>query len=393
MPKQVFTRSSHRLCFSGPWPWISAASTTAISRIFTILSLTHEQRSAALSPISSAPAASNEEQRTKNKEQRTLKILVTGCAGFIGARTTELLLEAGHEATGIDNLNDYYDVRLKEYRLNRLLPLEGFRFEKVDVEDAEALGRVMRTGQFQAVIHLAARAGVRASIENPRAYLRTNVEGTLNLLQCMVQHNVDRLVVASTSALYAGTPLPFVETADVRKPISPYAVTKLAAETLAYTWHHLYGLNVAVLRYFTVYGPGGRPDMSPFRFIERIRTGQEIVVFGSGAQRRDFTHIDDIALGTIAALGVDGCEVFNLGAGADPVQLHELISSIEEELKLKASIRYESRQNTDMEATSANIDKAKAILKWMPSVSFTSGIRSTAAWHLRESQFLESLSL
>jgi len=177
-----------------------------------------------------------------------MKILVTGCAGFIGARVGEMLLERGDEVVGVDNLNDYYDVRLKEYRLGRLQELEGFEFHRLDIEDKEALERVFAAHRFDAVINLAARAGVRASITSPRVYLTTNTLGTLNLLELMVEHGVGQFVMASTSSLYAGAKMPFLETADVTHPISPYAATKLAAEALAQTWHHLHGINVAILR-------------------------------------------------------------------------------------------------------------------------------------------------
>lgn len=267
-----------------------------------------------------------------------MTILLTGCAGFIGARVAELLLARGGRVVGVDTLNDYYDVRLKRHRLGRLTKASGFEFHGIDIEDRAALEKLFIEHRFDAVINLAARAGVRASIDSPRVYLTTNALGALNLLELMSAHAVPRFVMASTSSLYAGAEMPFVETTDVTHPISPYAATKLAAEALAQTWHHLHGLHVAILRYFTVYGPAGRPDMSPFRFIEWVRRGEPIRLFGDGSQTRDFTYIDDIALGTIAALDVQGCEIFNLGGGNEPLSIRAMIENIEENLGSQARI-------------------------------------------------------
>lgn len=200
-----------------------------------------------------------------------MNVLLTHCAGFIGTRVGELLLARGDRVVGADNLNDYCDVRLKRHRLQRLTDPHGFELNEINIEDRAALEKLFVEHRFDAVINLAARAGVRASIDSPRVYLTTNALGALNLLELMSAHAVLRFVMASTSSLYAGAKMPFVETTDVTHPISPYAATKLAGEALAQTWHHLHGLHVAVLRYFTVYGPAGRPDMSPFRFIEWIR--------------------------------------------------------------------------------------------------------------------------
>lgn len=322
-----------------------------------------------------------------------MKILLTGCAGFIGARVGALLLERGHEVVGVDNLNDYYDIRLKRHRLGMLTGQPGFSFSQIDIENRELLAEVFRGGRFDAVINLAARAGVRASMENPRVYLTTNTQGTLNLLELMAEHKVPRFVMASTSSLYAGANMPFVETADVTNPISPYAATKLAAEALARTWHHLHGIDTAILRYFTVYGPAGRPDMSPFRFIEWIRRGEPIKLFGDGTQTRDFTYIDDIAAGTVAALGVKGCEVINLGGGNCPVAINEMIASIEEGIGRKAIIDYLPPSPVDMADTSADINKAKRVLGWQPAVSPEAGFRRTAAWHLENADWLDEIRL
>ena len=231
-----------------------------------------------------------------------MKVLVTGCAGFIGWRVCEKLLERGHEVIGVDTLNDYYDPRVKKWRLERLEGSPGFVFRGVDIEDRESLRSLFEEYGIEAVINEAARAGVRYSLENPWVYLRTNAEGTLNLLELMKEFGVKKMVLASTSSLYAGQKMPFAEDLPVNQPLSPYAASKKAAEVLAYSYHYLYGLDITVLRYFTVYGPAGRPDMSIFRFIWWALKGEEAEVFGDGSQSRDFTYIDDIAEGTIRAL-------------------------------------------------------------------------------------------
>lgn len=322
-----------------------------------------------------------------------MKVLVTGCAGFIGARVAGLLLDRGDEVVGVDNLNDYYDIRLKDHRLDLLRERERFVFHRVDIEDRAALERLFQTHRFDAVVNLAARAGVRASIVSPRVYLTTNTLETLNLLELMTEHKVPRLVMASTSSLYAGAAMPFLETSNVTKPISPYAATKLAAEALAQTWHHLHGINVAILRYFTVYGPAGRPDMSPFRFIEWVRRGQPIQLYGDGNQTRDFTYIDDIAAGTVASLELEGCEVINLGGGNKPVSINAMISAIEEGLGKKAIIEHLPPNPADMQDTSAEIGKARELLGWQPSVAPSEGFRLTAAWHLENAGWLDRIEL
>jgi UDP-glucuronate 4-epimerase len=322
-----------------------------------------------------------------------MKILLTGCAGFIGSRVAELLLERGDELVGVDNLNDYYDIRLKRHRLERLVSRNGFTFSEVDIEDRPALEKLFAGHRFDAVINLAARAGVRASIVSPRVYLTTNTLGTLNLLELMTEHKVSRLVMASTSSLYAGAAMPFLETSNVTKPISPYAATKLAAEALAQTWHHLHGINVAILRYFTVYGPAGRPDMSPFRFIEWIRRGQPIQLYGDGNQTRDFTYIDDIASGTVASLEVKGCEVINLGGGNKPVSINAMIAAIEEGLGKKAIVEHLPSNPADMQDTSAEIGKARELLGWTPAVAPSEGFRRTAAWHTENAAWLDQIDL
>lgn len=311
------------------------------------------------------------------------KILVTGVAGFIGARTTQVLLEQGVSVVGIDNLNDYYDVQLKKHRLANLERNENFSFYYGDIEDLQTLRHIFQEHSFDAVINLAARAGVRYSQENPFVYMTTNAMGTLNLLELMREFLVKKIVLASTSSLYAGQPVPFIETLSVNTPISPYAATKKAAEVMAYTYHHLYGIDVSVCRYFTVYGPAGRPDMSPFRFIKWIYEGTPIILYGDGNQSRDFTYVEDIANGTVAALQPVGYEIFNLGRGDFPITLNKMIGMIEEFTGKKASIDYQPVQKTDMNETMADITKAKKVLNWEPKIDFNTGLKESVDWYLK----------
>ncbi|SHK25612.1 Nucleoside-diphosphate-sugar epimerase [Rubritalea squalenifaciens DSM 18772] len=322
-----------------------------------------------------------------------MKILLTGVAGFIGARTAEMLLEQGHSVLGVDNLNDYYDVRVKEYRLGRLQELDGFVFHQIDIENRDALDALFKEHSFDAVMNLAARAGVRASIEDPYVYLATNTLGSLNLLDLMVKHGLKKYLMASTSSLYAGCDMPFVESMDVRRPLSPYAASKLGAEAMAYSYHHLHDLDVAIVRYFTVYGPAGRPDMSPFRFIEWIKRGEPITLYGTGEQTRDFTYIDDIASGTIAALQTQGYEIYNLGGGNEPISINQMIEQMETHLGKKALIDYQPMNSADMQDTSATIDKAKSNLGWEPVVCPMEGFKKTVLWHLSEESWLNKIQL
>ena len=287
------------------------------------------------------------------------KILLTGVAGFIGAKTCEYLLESGAEVVGIDNLNPYYDVGLKEHRLRWLKKYNKFRFHQIDIEDLGALQGLFSADRFEAVINLAARAGVRYSMENPFIYMTTNGQGTLNLLTLMKEHKVKKMVLASTSSLYAGQSMPFREDLPVNTPISPYAASKKAAEVMAYTYHYLYGLDISIVRYFTVYGPAGRPDMSIFRFIKWIDEGVPLEIFGDGSQSRDFTFVDDIAKGTIKAVQPVGYEIINLGGGKNPISINEIISKIEKYLGKKAKIDLKPFHKTDLKETWADITKAQ----------------------------------
>jgi UDP-glucuronate 4-epimerase len=319
--------------------------------------------------------------------------LVTGAAGFIGSRVANRLLEQGHRVIGIDNLNDYYDVRLKTYRLEMLKENHGFKSYVVDIERREELTEVFSQERPEAVLNLAARAGVRYSMENPYVYLSTNALGTLNLLEAMVEFKVKKMVLASTSSLYAGQTMPFVETLPVNTPISPYAASKKAAEAMAYSYHHLYGLDISVVRYFTVFGPCGRPDMSIFRFIKWIDEGTPIELFGDGSQSRDFTYVEDVARGSIAALKEVGYEIINIGGGKNPISLNVIIEWIEEHLGKKAKIDYKAFHKADLKTTWADISKAKRLLDWTPEVSVEDGIARTVHWHQTNREWLRDVKL
>lgn len=309
-------------------------------------------------------------------------VLLTGAAGFIGAATAVRLLDEDIKVVGVDNLNDYYDVRLKRHRLDPLIENAGFTFVERDIEDAEVVEGLFRAHRFDAVLNLAARAGVRYSLVDPHVYMRTNAVGTLNLLESMRRHEVKKFVLASTSSLYAGQPMPYEETLPVNEPISPYAASKKAAEVMAYTYHHLFGIDVSVLRYFTVYGPAGRPDMSPLRFIKWIDEGTPITLYGDGEQSRDFTYVDDIARGTVAALRPLGYEVINLGGGNQPVSINTMIHKMEALLGKTVQVDHRPAHKADMRVTWASIEKAARLLDWRPEISFDEGLRRSVQWHL-----------
>ncbi len=319
-------------------------------------------------------------------------ILVTGAAGFIGAKTSEQLLDAGYAVVGVDNLNDYYDVRLKKHRLEALKAKPKFTFYKADIEDLAALRKIFRKYKFQAVINLAARAGVRYSLEDPWVYMSTNATGTLNLLVLCNELGVKKFVTASTSSLYAGQKMPFKETLPVNTPISPYAASKKAAEALCYTYHHLFNLNVTILRYFTVYGPAGRPDMAPFRFIKWIDESKPVQLFGDGSASRDFTYVDDIARGTIKALKLKGIQTINLGNN-HPYKISEFIRLVEKNLGKKAVIKQLPKNKTDMDATWADIGVAKKTLSWQPKTALEEGLKQTIDWYRHNQRWVSEVQI
>jgi len=321
--------------------------------------------------------------------------LLTGAAGFIASKVAELLLSEGHAVVGVDNMNDAYDVRLKQWRLAQLAGRPGFEFRQLDITNRQKmrdLWESQKTKGFDAVINLAARAGVRQSVENPWVYLETNITGTLNLLDLSREFDVKKFILASTSSLYGkDNPLPFREDADSNRPLSPYAASKKAAEALCYTYHYLYGLDVTVFRYFTVYGPAGRPDMSPFRFVQWISEGKPVTVYGDGRQSRDFTNVEDIARGTIAGLHPLGFEVINLGSDK-PVVLMDAIRLIEELTGRKALLEFQPLHPSDVPATWADIGKAKYLLDWRPLVGFEDGIADLVNWYQQNRSWAKEIA-
>ena len=325
------------------------------------------------------------------------KYLVTGAAGFIASQVCFQLLDQGDQVVGVDNLNDYYDVSLKEWRLQQLQnhpKAQNFYFEKLDIENQEILKALFKKqGPFDAVLNLAARAGVRYSMENPHVYLSTNAEGTLNLLECMRENGCNKFVLASTSSLYAGQKMPFTEDLAVNEPLSPYAASKKAGELMAYSFHKLYQMDVSVVRYFTVFGPAGRPDMSIFRFIKWIDEGVPIKMFGDGSQSRDFTYVDDIANGTIAAIQDVGYEIINLGGGRNPVMLNTIIEKLETLIGKKAVIDHKPFHIADLMETWADIEKAKNLLGWEPNVSLDEGLEKSVFWYMQNREWLKKVQV
>ena len=309
--------------------------------------------------------------------------LVTGAAGFIGARTSELLIKDGHTVTGIDNLNEAYDPRMKDYRLQRLQSMDGFTFHKLDISDKSIVDRFM--GQkFDGIINLAARAGVRASVDNPWVFVESNVTGTLNMLEICRQTETPKFIVASTSSIYGSNPpYPTPETASSSEPLQPYAASKKGAEAMCHAYHHLYGIDVSVVRYFTVYGPAGRPDLALFRFVQWITEGRPVLVNGDGEQSRGFTYIDDIARGTILALKPLGYEVINLG-GHEVITINNLITLIEDVVGKQAEVRHGPPNPADMFTNWADVSKAGQLLGWEPQYDMRAGVEKLVEWYNAE---------
>ncbi|MCS7199984.1 MAG: GDP-mannose 4,6-dehydratase [Caldimicrobium sp.] len=319
--------------------------------------------------------------------------LVTGAAGFIGWKVSEFLLKEGHSVLGIDELNSAYDVQLKEWRLKTLKTYSNFVFYRLNLVDWEGLRDLFEKYSIKAVIHLAARAGVRQSLEDPWVYIDSNITATLNLLELMKKYHINKMVLASTSSVYAGQNPPYHEALKVDTPLSPYAATKRSAELLAYTYHYLYGLDISVVRYFTVYGPAGRPDMSIFRFIKWLLEDKPLEIYGDGTQARDFTYIDDIAKGTLLALKPLGYEIINLGGGRNPISINRVIELLEELLGKRAIRHYKEFHRADVKITWAEIEKAKRLLQWEPEISLEEGLKRTVKWSLENLDLLKSIQI
>jgi len=311
--------------------------------------------------------------------------LVTGAAGFIGARTSEMLIEQGHTVVGVDNMNDAYDPRMKEYRLKKLQALSGFTFHKLDIAERSNIETLKRSNiHFDGVINLAARAGVRFSVENPWVFLESNIMGTLNMLELCRQSDCRKFIFASTSSIYgANPPYPTPESASSSEPLQPYAASKKGAEALTHSYHHLYNIDATILRFFTVYGPAGRPDLAMFRFVQWITEGHPVHVYGDGEQSRGFTFIDDIGRGIIAALKPVGYEIINLG-GHEVITINNLIKLMEEIIGKKAIIDYGPPIKADMQSNWADVGKAREMLNWKPQINLRDGMKSLVNWYNAE---------
>lgn len=312
-----------------------------------------------------------------------MRILVTGTAGFIGYHVAEALLNDGHEVVGFDNFNDYYSVALKRARHARLEGRPGYEGVEADLTDAPRLSALIRGGRFDRVCHLAAQAGVRHSLTHPETYQRSNLEGFLNVLEGCRHAKVPRLVYASSSSVYGGnTKLPFSESDPVERPVSLYAATKRANELMAHTYTHLFGLATVGLRFFTVYGPWGRPDMAAWLFTERLARGEPIPVFNHGRMSRDFTYVDDIVQGVKASLfapGLDAYEIFNLGHH-HPEDLMGFIRILAAELGVEPKMDLLPMQPGDVESTYADIAKARAKLGFEPTTPLAEGLPRFVRW-------------
>ncbi len=320
--------------------------------------------------------------------------LVTGAAGFIGQRVSELLIADGHGVFGVDNLNDAYDVRVKLWRLNQLKQNKLFHFQQLDISEYENLKDWINQikNPIDAIINLAARAGVRQSVENPWVYVNTNVVGNLNLLEIARNLKIKKYILASTSSLYGeNPPIPTPESADSDHPLQPYAASKKGAEALCHSYHYLYGIDTTVFRYFTVYGPAGRPDMVMFRLAKWIAEGQPVFVTGDGNQARGFTYIDDIAQGTILGLKKLNYELINLG-GHEVITINELVRIMEEKIGKKANIQYIEQHKADVMQNCANVEKAKQILNWEPKVNLDQGIANLVNWYFQERDWVSQVA-
>lgn len=322
------------------------------------------------------------------------RYIITGAAGFIAHRVAEMLLQEGHSVIGVDNMNDAYDVRMKEYRLQLLSSYPAFDFHRQDISDRDAvLALADEAKGAAAVINLAARAGVRASVEDPWVYVDTNMTGTLNLLELCRQVGIPKMVLASTSSIYGqDAPLPTPETASSSLPLQPYAASKKGAEAMAHAYHFLHGIDVTVVRYFTVYGPAGRPDMVMFRFAKWLVDGEPLHLNGDGTQSRGFTYVDDIARGTIQALRPLGYQIINLG-GHEVITIKQLIAMMEEITGKRAEIIQHPFPKADMLSNQADTSKAMELLDWQPQVTLRRGVSEMVQWYLDQHDWAKDLDV
>ena len=316
--------------------------------------------------------------------------LITGAAGFIGARTAEMLIQDGHTVAGIDNMNDAYDVRMKEFRLKKLQAMDGFTIHKLDISD-KSIVEHFKDEKFDGVINLAAWAGVRVSVKNPWVYVETNMTGTLNMLEICRQTGTKKFVTASTSSIYGeDPPYPTPESASSSEPLQPYAASKKGAEAMAYAYHHLYDIDVTVLRFFTVYGPAGRPDLALFRFVQWVSEGRPVGINGDGEQSRGFTYIDDIARGIILALKPVGYEIINLG-GHEVITINDLVKLVEDVVGKKAVVQYGPPNPADMRSNWADVSKAGKLLGWKPQYDMRAGVEKLVEWYIAEREWAKDV--
>lgn len=311
-----------------------------------------------------------------------MAILVTGCAGFIGSNVVDRLLECGTQVVGVDNLDSFYDPSIKKKNIEHNLLNPNFSFEEIDIRNSNALENIFKDFDIETVIHLAARAGVRPSIKDPFLYEDVNIKGTLNVLEMGKTYGVKNILFASSSSVYGvNEKVPFSETDNVDKAISPYAASKKACETFCYTYHHLYGIPIVCLRFFTVYGPRQRPEMAIHKFTRLIDEGCEIEMYGDGTSKRDYTYISDIVDGIISSMDIkEGYEIINLG-NSNVVELRYLIHLIEKNLGKEARIKTLPDQPGDVPITYSDISKARSLLNYDPKTSIEEGIENFVLWY------------
>ena len=313
-----------------------------------------------------------------------MRYLVTGGAGFIGSHLVERLLESSNYVLCLDNFNDYYDPKIKEKNIQKCLDQKNFQLIRADILDDNLLETLFERNQFDAILHLAARAGVRPSLLQPKLYQEVNIRGTLNLLELAKEHNIKRFILASSSSVYGNNKkVPFSESDSVNNPISPYAATKKACELIAYTYASLYNISISCLRFFTVYGPRQRPDMAIHKFAKLIANGKAIPVFGDGKAKRDFTYISDIIDGIVRSIErCNGYNIYNLGE-SQVINLMDLIGLIEKYIGKKAKINWLPPQPGDVKITYADIAKAKREFDYDPQVNVEEGIKQFVDWFLK----------
>ncbi len=323
------------------------------------------------------------------------EVLLTGTAGFIGFHTAIKFIKEGYKVTGVDDINDHYDPMIKEKRLKHLQEnyKDFFDFHKIDIRDKSKVDSILKEKKYDAVINLAARAGVRNSVVNPWVYYDTNTIGVLNILNSMKEYQPNALLIqASTSSVYGNNEVPFREDDRVDKPLSPYSASKKAAEEICYTYNYLSGINVLIFRFFTVYGTYGRPDMSIFRFIKWIDEEAELKLYGDGSQERDFTYVEDIANAIYKGLGFKGYDIINLG-NDNPTKINTVIQEIEKNLNKKVKITSLDRHPADILYTCAKIEKAKKILNWEPDTKIDQGLKVVIDWYLKEKEWVKDINI